>query len=157
MGSNKSFIKEYSFCNASVFSQDIQMRCYWTQQKKNLAKTRPYCKFLPHENCRDWEFWGPCRENLHYLWKRAVQIAGKPHENYRSYNHSVCCVFVEVADNSTTHSTLFFCTWQKALFLIDGGKQARTRDWLEALDCLGQALSVFLSVLDRRHNFHLRP
>ena len=30
---------------------------------------------------------GPCRENLHYLWKRAVRIAGKPHDNYRSCNY----------------------------------------------------------------------
>ena len=34
--------------------------------------------------------------------------------------YSVCCVFVEVADNSTTHKTLLFCTRSKALFLIDG-------------------------------------
>ena len=28
--------------------------------------------------------------------------------------YSVCCVFVEVADNSTTHNTLLFCTRRKA-------------------------------------------
>ena len=36
------------------------------------------CKFLPHENYGDWKLRGPCRENLHYLWKRAVRIAGFP-------------------------------------------------------------------------------
>ena len=45
--------------------------------------------------------------------------------------YSVCCVFVEVADNSTTHNTLLFCTRRKALFLIDGGERVRMRDWLE--------------------------
>ena len=32
--------------------------------------------------------------------------------------YSVCCVFVEVADNSTTHNTLLFCTQRKALFVM---------------------------------------
>ena len=41
-----------------------------------------HCKFLPHENYRDWKIQGPCRENLHYLWKRAVRIKNKPY---------VCC------------------------------------------------------------------
>ena len=44
-----------------------------------------HCKFLPH-GYRDWELRGPCRENLHYLWKRAVRIAGKPHDNYRTFS-----------------------------------------------------------------------
>ena len=26
----------------------------------------------------DWKLRGPCRENLYYLWKRAVRIAGYP-------------------------------------------------------------------------------
>ena len=30
----------------------------------------PHCRFLPHENYRDWEKRGPCRENLHYHWIR---------------------------------------------------------------------------------------
>ena len=46
-----------------------------------------HCKVLPHENYRDWELWGPCRENLHYLWKRAVRNAGKPLDIYRSCNY----------------------------------------------------------------------
>ena len=65
--------------------------------------------------------------------------------------YSVCCVFEEVADNSTTHKTLLFCTRRKALFLIDGGKQVRMQDYRQtalhsdtdlrpsSLDCLGQA------------------
>ena len=40
---------------------------------------RVHCKFLPHENYRDWELQGPCRENLYYLWKRAVRITKKPY------------------------------------------------------------------------------
>ena len=47
----------------------------------------PHCKFLPHENYGDWELQSPCRENLHYLRKRAVRIAGKPWINYRSCNY----------------------------------------------------------------------
>ena len=35
---------------------------------------------------RDWELQGPCRENLHFLWKRAVRIARKPRDNYRTCN-----------------------------------------------------------------------
>jgi hypothetical protein len=46
-----------------------------------------HCKFLPHENYGDWKLRGPCRENLHYLWIRAVRIAGKPSDNYRSCNY----------------------------------------------------------------------
>ena len=55
-----------------------------------------HCKFLPHENYGDWELRGPCRENLHYLWKRAVRISGKPHDNYRTYNyHGVSPQFLQ--------------------------------------------------------------
>ena len=35
-------------------------------------------KIFTYENYRDWELRGPCRENLHYLWKRAVRITNKP-------------------------------------------------------------------------------
>ena len=49
-------------------------------------KTKVHCKFLPHENYRDWKLRGPCREKLHYLWKRAVRIAKKPCDNHRSCN-----------------------------------------------------------------------
>ena len=37
-----------------------------------------HCKSFDHKNYGDWKLQGPCRENLHYLWKRAVRIAGKP-------------------------------------------------------------------------------
>ena len=43
------------------------------------AKLVLHCKFLPDENYGDWELRGPCRENLHYLWKRAVRITKKPY------------------------------------------------------------------------------
>ena len=36
-----------------------------------------HCKFLPHENYREWELRGPCRLNLQFLWKRAVRITKK--------------------------------------------------------------------------------
>ena len=35
-----------------------------------------HCKFLPHENYRDWELQGPCRENPHYQWKRSCNYHG---------------------------------------------------------------------------------
>ena len=61
------------------------------QQKRQLHR-----KFLPHENYGDWKLRGPCRENLHYLWKRAVRIAGKTHDNYRTYNyHGVSSQFFQ--------------------------------------------------------------
>ena len=37
-----------------------------------------HCKCFDHKNYRDWKLRGPCRENLHYLWKRAVRIVGFP-------------------------------------------------------------------------------
>ena len=40
-----------------------------------------HCKCFDHKNYGDWKKRGPCRENLHYLWKRAVRIAGFP-SNY---------------------------------------------------------------------------
>ena len=43
-----------------------------------LLHTDLRCKFLPHENYGDWELRGPCRENLHYQWKRAVMIITGP-------------------------------------------------------------------------------
>ena len=55
-----------------------------------------HCKFLPHENYWDWELRGPCRKNLHYIWRRAVRIAWKPHDDYRSYNyHGVSLQFLQ--------------------------------------------------------------
>jgi hypothetical protein len=49
-----------------------------TRKKNPIMNYELHCKFLPHENYGDWELRGPCRENLHYLWKRAVRFAGKP-------------------------------------------------------------------------------
>ena len=37
-----------------------------------------HCKYFDHKDYRDWKLWETCRENLHYLWKRAVRVAGKP-------------------------------------------------------------------------------
>jgi hypothetical protein len=45
----------------------------WTLIEKGF---NVHFKFLPLETYEDWEFWGPCRENLHYLWKRPVRITG---------------------------------------------------------------------------------
>ena len=42
-----------------------------------MAVLRPFlhCKCFDHKNYGDWKLQGPCRENLHYLWKRAVRIS----------------------------------------------------------------------------------
>ena len=53
----------------------LSFQCY-------LPQYNVHCKFLLHENYGDWELRGPNRENLHYLWKRAVRITKKPY---------VCC------------------------------------------------------------------
>ena len=53
------------------------------------------CKSFDHKNYGDWELRGPCRENLHYLWKRAVRIKWKPH-NYMTCNyHGVSLQFLQ--------------------------------------------------------------
>ena len=39
----------------------------------------PHCKCFDHKNYADWKLRGPCREDLHYLWKSVVRIVGKPH------------------------------------------------------------------------------
>ena len=55
-----------------------------------------HCKCFDHRNYGDWKLRGPCRENLQYLWKRAVRIAGNPHDNYRTYNyHGVSPQFLQ--------------------------------------------------------------
>ena len=46
-----------------------------------------HCKFFDHKDYRDWKLRGTCRENLHYLWKRAVRVAGFPHNSYRGYKN----------------------------------------------------------------------
>ena len=47
---------------------------------ETLAKTEieVHCKCFDHIDYGDWKLQGICRENLHYLWKGAVRIAGKP-------------------------------------------------------------------------------
>ena len=66
-----------------------------------------HCKFLPHENYGYWKLQGPCREKLHYLWKRAVSIAGKPSGNYRSYNYPG--VFPQFLQPFSIDSAAFSC------------------------------------------------
>ena len=72
---------------------DFRHYCRGTGMSKILVETSLYgghnlhCKFLPHENYGDWELQGPCRGNPRYLWKRAVRIRRKTHDNYRTYNH----------------------------------------------------------------------
>ena len=58
-----------------------------TRKKNPIMNYELHCKFLPHENYGDWELPGPCRESLHFLWKKAVRIARKPHDNYRTYSY----------------------------------------------------------------------
>jgi hypothetical protein len=54
----------------------------WTHEMITL-----HCKCFDHKNYGEWKLQGPCRENLHYLCKRAVRIAGKPRDNYKSCNY----------------------------------------------------------------------
>ena len=56
-----------------------------------------HCKCLDHKNCGDWKLWGPCKENLHYLWKRAVRIAGKP-RNYKETPQFLQTLPIDSAD-----------------------------------------------------------
>ena len=66
-----------------------------------------HCKCFDHKNYGDWKLRGPCRENLHYLWKRAVRIAGKPRDKYRAYDyHGVSPQFLQPF---TIDSTDFPC------------------------------------------------
>ena len=46
-----------------------------------------HCKCFDHKDYRDCKLQGTCRKNLHYLWKRAVRIAGKPCNNYSINNY----------------------------------------------------------------------
>ena len=64
-------------CHTELSDKGVKRASYCALKKQN-----PHCKFLPNENYDDWELHGPWRENLHYLWKRAVRITKK------SY---VCC------------------------------------------------------------------
>ena len=48
---------------------------FFSSVKKRLIRVKNYnevavvhCKFLPHENYGDWEWRGPSRENLHYIY-----------------------------------------------------------------------------------------
>ena len=41
-----------------------------------LSFIKVHCKCFDHKNYKGWKLRDPCRENLHYLWKRAVRIVG---------------------------------------------------------------------------------
>jgi hypothetical protein len=41
-----------------------------------------HCRFFDHKAYGDWKLQGTCRENLHYLRKRTVRIAGFPRNSY---------------------------------------------------------------------------
>ena len=61
-----------------------------------VEKKKIHCKCFDHKDYGDWTLRGPCRENLYYLWKRAVRIAGKPCDNYRTNNyHGVSPQFIQ--------------------------------------------------------------
>ena len=51
-----------------------------SQIRKNIILL--HCKCFDHKDYGDWKLQGTCRENLHYLWKRAVRIAGFPRNSY---------------------------------------------------------------------------
>ena len=48
----------------------------------NLTEGKVHYKCFDHKDYKDWKLRGTCRENLHYLWKRAVRIAGFPRNSY---------------------------------------------------------------------------
>ena len=70
-----------------------------------------HCKCFDHKNYGDWKLRGPCREKLHYPWKRAVRIAGKPRNNYKT-----CSVVLSVSlSNQLSGQFLFFLVGQKKI------------------------------------------
>ena len=58
--------------------------CCWMPEKVDergvyyLFSSPLHCKCFDHKNYGDWKLRGPCRENLHYLCKRAERIEGFP-------------------------------------------------------------------------------
>ena len=73
-------------CAISFFStrfiQNYLKVCFATFET-TLCKLVTHCKCFDHKDYRDWKLQGTCRENLHYLWKRSVSIAGFPRNSYR--------------------------------------------------------------------------
>ena len=77
--------KASKICKTSIYSYHISSYTIYV-----------HCKCFDHKNYGDWKLRGPCMENLHYLWKRNVRIAGKPRDNYRSCNyHGVSPQFLQ--------------------------------------------------------------
>ena len=64
-----------------------QSKKEWNLRFLLFSLVTTHCKCFDHKNYRDWKLQGTCRENLHYLWKRAVRIAGNPCDNYRTNNY----------------------------------------------------------------------
>ena len=70
------------FCYSCIIAWLQQGKSYCPHDNSSLGEGRYtntciHCKFLPYENCGDWELRGLCRENLHFLWLRAVRITKK--------------------------------------------------------------------------------
>ena len=64
-----------------------------------MNELKLHCQCFHHKNYGDWKLQGPCRENLHYLWKRAVRIAGKPRN----------CQITKPLTRNKHLSLLYFC------------------------------------------------
>jgi hypothetical protein len=71
----------------SLFIQETFIR--GVAKSENLG--RQVVKCFDHKNYGDWKLRGPCRENLHYLWKRAVRIAVKTFAVYNDTTYLLIC------------------------------------------------------------------
>ena len=74
--------------------EETKNKLLGNRAKQSVPTKSVHCKCFDHKNYGDWKLRGPCRENLHYLWKRAIRIAGKPHDNYRTLQFPVPVVFM---------------------------------------------------------------
>ena len=65
--------------NDCIINQPFLSLVQKSPRLKNITyRGLVHCKCFDHKNYRYWKLRGPCRETLHYLWKRTVRIAGKP-------------------------------------------------------------------------------
>ena len=71
-------VKINSFLVQSAVSKKNNKLFNLEFKRSSTQSSRLHCKYFDHKNYGDWKLQGPCRQNLHYLWKRAVIIAGKP-------------------------------------------------------------------------------
>ena len=89
-----------------------QSKKEWNLRFLLFSLVTTHCKCFDHKNYRDRKLQGTCRENLHYLWKRAVRIAGNPCDNYRTNNFDFdFFCFISVKNLALLYDvSIFFCT-----------------------------------------------